>query len=214
MPDRALERASWIAAAVHLAAGLAMALVLDRGLAVNPDLSDRLRFLSDNRGPWLAGWALWNAAALSIFYYYACFIKAHGLPAWLLVVSGLAVACDLTAEAVEMFVLPGLALQALSGSPHAVGAFLESDRFAVLLTGGLANALYTFVACVLAARARSSYPTWVSAAAAGVGLGGAGLSLAALADSAQGLYAANVLLLPCLLAWQAGVAWTARRGLN
>ena len=55
----------------------------------------------------------------------------------------------------------------------------------------------------------SEYPRWIQAAGFGVVAGGATLSAAAWADSATGMLFANVVLVPCLLAWLAGVAISA-----
>jgi hypothetical protein len=207
-----LSRAAWLALVVHLAAGLAMAIILRHGLETNADLADRLRFIVERRAWWTAGWLCWTLAAVTILSFYACFAAAHRStgaspallgPAVLLTVA--AVGADCTAQAVEVFVLPGLARAA-----DATG-FLAWHRTAVLLTGFLANGLYTLSALLLVWAARSVYPRWIRIAGFGVVAGGSALSAAAWADSAAGMLWANVVLVPSLLLWLAGVAASAAR---
>jgi len=205
-----LSRAGWLAFAVHLLAGLAMALVLRRGLETNADLGDRLRFVGGSRLVWTAGWICWTVAALTILNFYARFAAAHrslGVsPAPLrtaVLLTVAAVAADWTAQAVEVLVLPGLAAAADAAR------FLAWHRTAVLLTGFLGNGLYTLSALLLVWASRSSYPRWIQIAGFGVVAGGAALSAAAWADSAAGMLRANVVLVPGLLLWLAGVAASA-----
>lgn len=208
-PWSKLGRAAWLAFAVHLTAGLAMVLILRHGLETNSDLADRLRFVDDRRLWWTAGWLTWTVAAATILNFYVRFAAAHrtrGVSAAPLKAAVLltivAVAADWAAQAVEMLVLPGLA--------HAAdtAGFLAWHRAAVVLTGFLANGLYTVSALLLVWASRRAYARRIQAAGFGVVAGGAILSAAAWADSAAGMFVANVLLMPCLLAWLAGVATT------
>lgn len=203
---RRLGRAALLSLGVHLVAGAALAFVLWRGLGTNPDLSDRVRFVDEQRWLWRAGWACWNAAALSVLYFFWSFAAAHrgraGLGRAALTVACAAVAADLTAEAILMWRLPGLAAAEL----------LLWDRRAVLLTGFLANGLYTGATGMLAWSARAHYPAWLSGAAALVVAAGAGLSWAAWLGSIPGMFWANAALVPAIVAWQAGVGWKALRG--
>jgi len=156
------------------------------------------------------GWLSWTVAAVTILNFYARFAAAHlarGVsPAPLqaaVLLTIVAVAADWAAQTVEMFVLPGLA--------HAANAadFLVWHRAAVVLTGFLANGLYTVSALLLVWASRRAYPRWIQVAGFGVVAGGAILSAAAWADSATGMLFANVVLVPCLLVWLAGVAISA-----
>jgi hypothetical protein len=205
-----LSRAAWLAFAAHLTAGLAMALILRHGLETNADLADRLRFVAQRRFLWTAGWITWTVAALTILNFYARFAEAHrsrGVsPAPLrtaVLLTVAAIVADWTAQAFEMLVLPGLA--------HAGNAtgFLAWHRAAVLLTGFLANGLYTVSALLLVWTSRRVYSRWIQIAGLGVVAGGSILSAMAWADSAAGMLFANVLLVPCLLVWLAGVAASA-----
>lgn len=206
-----LSRAAWVAFAVHLLAGLAMALVLRHGLETNPDLTDRLRFVARHRLLWTSAWLCWTVAAVTILILNARFAAAHrsaGVsPAPLraaVLLTIVAVAADWSAQAIEVFVLPGLAAAADATR------FLAWHRDAVVLTGFLANALYTTSTLLLVWATRRAYPRWIRAAGFGIVAGGAFLSAAAWADSAIGMLLANVVLVPCLLAWLAGVAMAAQ----
>jgi hypothetical protein len=205
-----LSRAAWLAFAVHLLAGLAMALILRHGLETNADLAGRLGFIAQHRFWWTAGWLTWTVAAATILILYARFgaaHRSHGVsPASLrtaVLLTIAAVAADWTAQAVEIVVLPGLA------RPADAAGFLAWHRGAVVLTGFLANGLYTISALLLVWASRHAYPRWIQAAGFGLVAGGSILSAAAWADSAAGMLFANVVLVPCLLVWLAGVATSA-----
>lgn len=208
-----MRRAAWIAFFAHLISGLAMLGVLRHGLETNPDLADRLRFLAENRWAWRVSWLCWHVAAFSILWFYRVFARVHRANRAPLILGALAVAGDLAAQNVEMWVLPALAARHLgSPDPHALGLFQSAHRGAVLLTGCLANAFYTLAAGLLAWKARGEYAGWINAAAAGVVAAGAWLSAAACLDSAAGMFWSNVFLVPALLAWLAGVALRAPTG--
>ena len=225
---RRLAFAAWLSLGIHMLAGLSMALILRHGLESNSHFDSRVSFLVEQRGLWLAGWFPWNLAALSILFFYAVFAQAHGRIAGAttspfrlgVAFTVLAVLGDLTAEGIEMFWIPRNAQQLLlqlprgaSGnfSPDAVGAFLALHRRAVMLTGFGANMLYTISAMLLVWSTRRKYPAWVGLAGVGVGVGGLWLSAAVWMDSVQGMVISNAVLVPCIMAWQAGVALDARR---
>jgi hypothetical protein len=244
--------AALVSLVAHLAAGLAMAAILGRGLETQPDLAERLAFIANQRWLWIGGWLTWNAAAVSVLYYYAAFSWLHRLHGasgdstdvheatssataksnqwsvpeaplrFAVVIAIVAVAADLSAEAIWMGVAPSLASQALAQSRGATAAaemtespavaqFLLVHRAAAMLSGFVANGLYTFAAILLAWSARRHYPPWVLAAALVVGVLGVALSASVLAESVFGMFFANVALVPAILVWQAGVAITAWR---
>jgi len=191
-----LRRAAIVAFIVHLLAGGSMALILRRGLDTNPDFQDRLSFLINHRAIWTLGWLTWTAAALAILYFYAVFAAEHRVRfAVLLTVA--AIAPDLSAQAIEVGVLPGLPSREL---------FLALHRVAVVMSGGVANGLYSATALILACSARNAYPSWIWMMGVAVGFFGFMLSFAALVDSVSGMFWTNVLLVPAILIWLAGVA--------
>jgi hypothetical protein len=191
-----LRRAAIIAFLVHLLAGISMALILRRGLDTNPDFQDRLNFLIHHRALWTFGWLTWSAAALAILYFYAVFAAEHRVRfAVLLTVA--AIAPDLSAQAIEIGLLPGIASREI---------FLAFHRAAVVMSGGVANGLYSATALILAWLTRNAYPGWLWMTGVAVGFFGFMLSAAALLDSVAGMFWTNVLLVPAILIWLAGVA--------
>jgi predicted DCC family thiol-disulfide oxidoreductase YuxK len=213
--DRALARAATLALVTHVVAGLAMALVLARGLDPNAELADRLGFIAAHRALWSAAWATWSLAALSILYFCWTFVSAHWLgPSaarpWLLlalVLAVLGVAADVSGELIEVTLIPGL-----SDGPAA--ELLAWHRRAVVLMSVVGNGLYTAMAVLLAAGCRRRYPGWVGAAAAAIGAAGAAHSLATLLGLAAGAFWSSLVLAPALLAWLAGVAMASARRAN
>jgi len=192
-----LRYAAILAIATHLIAGLAMVFVLRRGLETTADLPARLAFLVNHRTAWTLAWLAWTVSAPAILYFYIAFADAHQIssrvPIYLTVA---AIACDLSAQAIEIGVLPSLVANA--------ELFLSFHRVAVMLSGYLANGLYSIVAVYLTFAARAAYPLWVSTAGTFVGVFGLALSVAALADSAAGMFWTNVFLIPSLLLWLLG----------
>jgi predicted DCC family thiol-disulfide oxidoreductase YuxK len=213
--DGALARAATLALVTHLVAGLAMALVLARGLDPNAELADRLGFIAAHRAVWSAAWATWSLAALSILFFYWAFVSRHwrdplaARPALLLalVLAVLAVAADVSGELIEVTLIPGLA-------DGPATELLAWQRRAVVLMSVVGNGLYTAMAVLLAAACRRSYPGWVGAVAGAVGLAGAAHSLATLLGLATGASWASLVLAPALLGWLAGVAIAAVRRAN
>ena len=205
---RRLSEAAWISLVVHALAGAAMLFVLRRGLATNPNIADRMGFVAESVRAWRFAWASWNLAALSILYFFRRMAQAHSsdgpmIARWCrraFIIAIAAVVFDLSAEILMMFVLP------VAASASDAESFLFIDRAAVLLTGFLANGLYTSAAVMLALSSRRSYPVWTWGAGAAVGVAGTLLSLSALAGSITGLFWTNAMLVPLLTLWQLGVA--------
>ena len=222
---RRAAHAAGLSLGLHLVAGLAMWLVLRHGLETNSDLTSRLRFVVEHEWLWMTAWLSWYLAALSFLYFIVSLAYAHETHDSLAVVplriavllAAAGIVPDLSAEAIEMGVLPKVAAAALDSAavagdlPERASDFLTLHRVAVMLTGFLANGLYSLAASILTWTARTQYPRWVTVAGIGVGLAGAWLSAAALVDSPRGMMWSNVVLVPCILAWLTGVAITAQR---
>lgn len=204
-----LRRAAWLAAATHAVAGLALLLVLRHGLDTNPSLEARARFVAEHGAQWTSAWLTWNAAALSILYFCVAFAAAHWSEhdtttlALAVAVCTAAVACDLAAESILMGLLPGLTSDA--------AGFLLWSRSAVLLTGYVANGLYTLATLLLVWATRRAHPPLAVAAGLATAAAGVALSAAALAGSVAGMFWSNAVLLPSLLVWLAAVARHASR---
>jgi hypothetical protein len=201
-----LRRAALLALVLHLIAGVLMALVLRWGLETNPDFHSRLYFIVIHRTMWFVAWFSWTASALGILYFYMAFAAAHqqSIP-FAVFLTIAAVAPDLSAQTIEIGILPSLASAVLqTGTTPEV--FLLMHRVAVLLSGYLANGLYSLTALMLTWSARHKYPGTVSLAGTLVGISGLVLSVATLADSATGMFWCNVVLVPAILLWLTGVA--------
>jgi hypothetical protein len=203
-PWSRLARAAWIAVATHALAGLAMLLVLRQGLETNPDLDARLRFVAEHRAAWIGAWLVWNAAAVSILYFCVAFAAAHrgdahhaGL-SFGVALCGAAIACDLGAESILMGLLPYLAADR--------GTFVVWERAAILLTGYVANGLYTGAILTLVVASRRAYAVHATAVGLLMAAAGIALSAAALLGSVSGMFWTNAVLLPSLLLWLALVA--------
>jgi hypothetical protein len=182
-----------------------MAFILRCGLETNPVLHDRLAYLVNNRALWTFAWLTWTAAAFAILNFYIALAESHAASmgfAVLLTVA--AIGPDLAAQAIEIGVLPPLAYRALTTNAEP-DLFLTLHRVAVMLSGYLANGLYSATALILTWSTRRAFPAWVWVAGLATGAAGLLLSAAALADSTPGMFWANVLLVPALLLWLAGV---------
>jgi len=208
-----LRTAAWAAAATHLVAGVAMVCVLRKGLATNPDLVSRLQFITKQPVLWTMAWLCWNAAALTILYFFVCLFRVnesdHGRLLFPVMLVTAAVAVDLSAEAIAMGVWPEVAARGLRAGSTAMGQFEVLDRTVTMLTGYLANGLYALATMLVVWPTRSDYPRAVWLAGLGVGGAGVALSVAALYDSVPALVWSNALLVPCIVVWQIGVAITA-----
>jgi len=175
-----------------------MAGILRNGLGTNPDLLNRVSFIVDHAALWTFGWLTWTAATFAILCFYAAFASVHEtgqIAVWLTVA---AIGPDLCAQAMEIGALPQIATRA--------DLFVTLDRIAVLMSGAVANGLYSASALILAWTTRRIYPLWLSLAGIATGLSGFALSAAAMANSIDGMFWTNVALLPCLLIWLGGVA--------
>jgi hypothetical protein len=175
-----------------------MALILRNGLETNPNFLNRVSFIVDHGALWSLGWLTWTAAAIAILCFYAAFTSLHQtgeIAVWLTIA---AIGPDLCAQAIEIGALPQIATRA--------DLFVTLHRIAVLMSGFVANGLYSASALILAWMTRRVYPGWVCVAGMATGLSGFALSAAAIVNSADGMLWTNVVLLPCLLVWLAGVA--------
>ena len=203
---RRLQRTATIAFCLHLLAGAAMALILRNGLETNPNLLNRVSFIVDHAALWTFAWLTWTAAAIAILCFYAAFASVHQtgqIAVWLTIA---AIGPDVCAQAIEMGALPQIATRA--------DLFVTLHRIAVLMSGFVANGLYSASALILAWLTRRVYPAWVSAAGVATGVFGMALSAAALSNSADGMFWTNVVLLPCLLLWLGGVAIINQTGIH
>jgi len=125
-------------AGLNALAFLALALGLRNGTEVVPDMADRIAFVSGHPLFWRAGWILWMAAALSLLGFYAwwaCRVPSPRAGMLALLVASAGACSDLFTESLFVGWLPD--------------GFARIDRPATLLTGGMANGLYTVAGIIL-----------------------------------------------------------------
>jgi hypothetical protein len=184
-----LRNAALLALVLHSIAGIGMALVLGEGLATNSDVQARLNFLVNQKAAWTLVWLTWSAAAISILYFYLVFASVATMPVLRLAVflAAAGIGPDLAGQAIEIGVLPAVAGRALISSADR-DVFFLLDRVAVMLSGYLANGLYSMAAIVLSWFTRQMYPATVWVAGLVVGSAGLILSAAALLDSVPGMF--------------------------
>jgi hypothetical protein len=120
-----LRRAAVIAFVTHLTAGIAMAAILSRGLETNANFASRLAFIVNHQRWWTFGWLTWTVAAISVLYFYETFASTHGIERFAVLLTAAAVVADISAQAIEIGVLPGVALRV-------VRAEAPSDLFLLL----------------------------------------------------------------------------------
>lgn len=195
-----------------------MALILSQGLETNTDLAKRCAFIAENKGLWIGAWLTWNLAAFSFVYVASCFRGVHVLNATVcksllnygLCLACAAIACDISAEAVEMGLIPQLAEAVVKNGEAASPALLQFHRMVVLLTGYAANALYTSAVVMFALASRKHYASWISFCAIGTALFGIGISATCLMESISGMFWTNAFCVPFLVSWMGGIALDAR----
>jgi hypothetical protein len=209
LPPRRAALVAYFAAAANLVAGLMMALALRKGLPIpgNP-FDDRIAFVREHTALWRAGWFSWHAAAVGLVLLMLILAsRFHGRApvratlAAVLVVAGLA--ADLAAEAIAMGVAPAV-------EPR---DFLLVESMYGVLTGYLANGLYTVAGILLTWAGARALPREVLAL--GVPVWGAGLwlSVASLTHSAAGQLWSTAVLMPLFVLWAALVGrWLKRSG--
>ncbi len=208
LPPRRAARIAYVTAGLNLAAALAMLLALKPGLPIAGSLRpNRLAFIRANTHLWWTGWLLWHAAAIALVLFLLVLAARLGRRApvraaiaAILALVGLA--ADLAAEAIWMGVAPALD----------ESAFRVAETAAGILTGYLANGLYTVAGILLtSAGARELPPALVALA---VLVWGAGLCLSAssLLHWAAGELWSTAVLMPLFVLWAALVGrWLATR---
>jgi hypothetical protein len=204
-----LRTAALIALVVHLVAAVAMFFILRHGLETNPNFQDRLRYIVNERGWWVFGWLTWTAAAVAILYFYSAFAEVHRPGRLAVMLTAAGIAADLSGQAIEIGVLPAIA-QRVMETNVGIDLFVSLHRTAVMLSGYVGNGLYSMSALILVWSTRRFYAVWLWSIGLGVGTVGLILSIAVLFDSVAGMFWTNVLLLPTLLVWLAGVAFYTR----
>jgi hypothetical protein len=178
-----------VCAALNLAAMAMMGAVLRFGTELVPGVADRVDYVAAHPVLWRIGWGLWMAAALSLAAFYAwwgSYLRRAGWAVVAFVIVSIGVACDLFAESLL-----------IGWVPH------DYDRVApvaTLMTGGVANGLYTLAGAILTL-GTDSLRGWLRAMAWTIWAAGATLTICAVAGSAVGIAVATTLLFALFCPW-------------
>jgi len=158
---------AWTCFGVHVLALLAVALVLRNGIPPG-DIALRAAYVADNATAWRIGWAIWMPASLALVLFFAAWLdvldtsrKPWGMIAVALTLAGATI--DWVDEMFWIGLAPDLAARCASDA-FAAGAYALWDRAYVVLSMGLANALYTIGGIILTAIAfkTKSFPKWLA----------------------------------------------------
>jgi hypothetical protein len=195
--SRAAARAAYVAAGVHVVAAGAMLLALQPGLPVaGSALATRMAYMSAHTAAWWLGWLVWHAADLALLAFYVALAARWGRRAPLrcglaLLLAGAGVADDLGAQAVYMGVAPRLGPE----------AFAVAEQVAGVLTGYVANGLYTLAGLLLVWAGARELPRYLVATSLPVWAAGLALSAASLAGSGDGQFWSVAMLMPAFIGW-------------
>lgn len=127
---------AYFCAAANLAAIVALATVLAPGTTL-VDEPTRSAYVRDNVAVWRAGWSLWVVAAVSLLVFYRWWANRIQAPLALVGIAVAGFAADLFAESLLIIVVPDRP---------------ELARLSFVLTGGVANGLYTIAGALLTLR--------------------------------------------------------------
>lgn len=180
--------APYTCAALNLLAALALLLALRPGTELVSDAAQRTAYIRDNALAWRGGWSLWIGAAVSLFAFYAWWATRLSPRVWwgaALLVATCGIVADVVAESLLIGWLPE--------------RYAEVAPLAFLLTGAVANGLYTIAGAVLTLR--TELPGALRAWTWAVWASGAALSASALAQSPLGVAASTAVLFALFVPW-------------
>lgn len=126
-----------------------MATILMPGTTLFPEAS-RADYVAENTALWRLGWSLWVVAAISLLVFYRWWVRRIGGGSGPLWIAAAAFAADMIAESTLIVLVPDRP---------------ELARPSFLITGGVANGLYTLAGMLLTSatpdvRGRFALWTW------------------------------------------------------
>lgn len=203
---------------VNLAASLYLLFILRPGTLAGGSVTDRMSYIVVSRFAWSAGWLLWVLASLALvgfFFIVSEYLDARwrALLGYARALAVLGAAPDIVSNLINMGVLAELPARWLAVPPAVRPVVMEEfvlwDRFAVLLTGGLANLLYSFAGALLAAAMfqTAAFPralAWAGAVLWGLTFA---LSLASFAGSVAALQATVAATMSLFIVWSFAVGY-------
>ena len=205
---RTASRAAYAAAGLNLAAAIAMLLILRQGLPVaGTVLAGRSAFVRDHALFWRLGWLFWHGADLGLLAFYlvlaARWRRFGRLRAGLALVAATAgLAADVAAQTIYMGLGPVV-------SPEAFGTM---EVVAGLLTGYMANGLYTVAGILLVWAGARELPRWLLLLSLPAWIAGIALSVSSLLGSTAGQFWSTAALMPFFVIWTGSMGrWLANR---
>ncbi len=156
---------AWTCFIIHIFALLAVALVIRNGIPPG-DVAARAAYVAANAMAWRIGWAVWLPASLALVLFFAAWADVVEYRVWGILAVGLTLAGAVIDWADEMFwigLAPDLAAR-FATDVFAAGAYALWDRAYIVLSMGLANALYTIGGIILTALAFKTrgFPKWLA----------------------------------------------------
>jgi len=131
-------------------AALVLLVVLAPATPLTADPAERARYVADHLLLWRLGWGTWMLAALTLLWFYVWWRAKTGAPHAALAVAAAGLLVDLSAETLLVVAAPD--------------AFLAVAPLAYVLTGVVANGLYTVagIALTLATRLSAFERAWAA----------------------------------------------------
>lgn len=201
---------------VHALAGLASLVVLVPGSPLVTDPVQRATYLAAHPWLWALMWATWAMAAVSLFgFYWALGSRLENRPprmmtsmSWIMLI---ALGVDVSSQLFYASMTPGIAQAFLAtqgpGRELALARLLWSERLPALLSGGVANSLYSLaglVVCVATAR-DPRFPGWLRWAALPGWIGGLALGVASILGDPLWIALTTGLAIGPFMSWCAAV---------
>jgi hypothetical protein len=210
--------APWLCVAFHAAALVMLAVCLQPGTLIEPDLAARATYIASHVAAWTIGWSMWILAAVSLVGFYAWWgsrltvgqtfssAKPRTIIAILaVIITAFGTVCDFSGESSLILLLVDRLANAANGSLTTLelARVGHIERAFTLLSAGAANGLYT-VGGIMLTLLTPGLPKWVRAAMWITWLAGIGMTVAAIANSTPGMVATTAVLFPPFLVW---VGW-------
>jgi len=194
---RTASRAAYAAAALNLAAALAMLLILREGLPVTGSVSaGRAAYVGGHTVIWRIGWLFWHGADFGLLAFYLALASRWRRRG--------PIRCDLALVAATAGFAADVAAQTLYmglGPAASAASFGTMEAVAGLLTGYMANGLYTVAGILLVWAGASELPRSLLLLSLPAWLAGIALSVASLVGSTTGQLWSTAALMPLFVVW-------------
>lgn len=172
-------------AIANAVAAIALATVLAPATPLAADPAERVSYVREHLLVWRIGWGTWMVAALTLLWFYVWWRGHVGGPRTAVAVAATGLVFDISSELLLMVSAPD--------------RYLDVAPLAYLMTGAIANGLYTVAGIVLTLATPLSAVERVWAAF--LWSAGVALSLGALADEPLVIAIATVVLFALFVPW-------------